>query len=229
MNKIVKILLELVLGVAAVWLVFLIYNSIQEPVLFNKEKAAREEVGIQRLKDLRTLQVAFKNEYNHFTASADSLIAFYNDGKMKVLMQIGSPDDSLAVANTAALRKKNKKITNEELLARANKGEKLVFKIETLVPVKDTLFNTRPDFVVDSLKYIPFSGGQETLIEAVVKKVSGVNVPLFEAKMPYKALLKGLDNQLRVNLDSERENSNKYVGLQVGSITSPNNNAGNWE
>ena len=66
-------------------------------------------------------------------------------------------------------------------------------------------------------------------MEEIVKTVSGVPVPLFEAKMPYKSLLKGLDNQLRINLDAEQRDMNRYEGLQVGSITAPNNNAGNWE
>ena len=47
--------------------------------------------------------------------------------------------------------------------------------------------------------------------------------------MPYKSLLKGLDNQLRINLDDECRTQNRYEGLQVGSISAPNNNAGNWE
>ena len=66
-------------------------------------------------------------------------------------------------------------------------------------------------------------------MEAIIKTVSGVQVPLFEARMPYRALCKGLDNQLRINLDAERKDQNKYEGLQVGSISVPNNNAGNWE
>ena len=66
---------------------------------------------------------------------------------------------------------------------------------ETYLPVKDTLFNDRPNFVVDSLAFIPFSG-DSIIMESTIKKVSGVNVPLFEAAMPYKSLLKGLDNQL---------------------------------
>ena len=66
-------------------------------------------------------------------------------------------------------------------------------------------------------------------MESVIKTVSGVKVPLFEARMPYRYLLYGMDNQLRINLDSECRNSNRYEGLQVGSVTAPNNNAGNWE
>jgi hypothetical protein len=54
-------------------------------------------------------------------------------------------------------------------------------------------------------------------------------VPLFEARVPWKSLLKGMNNQLRINLDAESRDLNRYEGLQVGSITAPNNNAGNWE
>ena len=72
-----------------------------------------------------------------------------------------------------------------------------------------------------------------------VKTVSGVEVPLFEAKIPYgwrpapgedfRGLLAGMNEQLIINLNAEREETNRYPGLMVGSIDSPNNNAGNWE
>ena len=68
-----------------------------------------------------------------------------------------------------------------------------------------------------------------SVFEAIVKSVSGVQVPLFEARMPWKAILMGMDYQLIVNLDAECERQNRYEGLQVGSVSAPNNNAGNWE
>lgn len=230
MNKLAKIIAEILLLLAAVLLVVLIVRSIQEPVQFNKEKAAREQVAIQRLKDLRDLEVAYKSANGRFSDNIDTLKAFYEEGNLEVVLQIGSQDDSIAVARTAELKKQNKKLTNEDLYELYKKGEShLVFSISTKVPVKDTLFKNRTNFSVDSLGVIPFSGGEKVQIESIVKKVSGVDVPLFEARVPYKALLKGLDNQLRINLDAERENQNRYVGLQVGSISAPNNNAGNWE
>ena len=128
-----------------------------------------------------------------------------------------------------AFLKLSKEEQNARLMELYRQGQKLVFSISTPIAVKDTLFNGRPDFCVDSLKYIPFSGKQPVEMDAIVKTVSGVQVPLFEARMPYKALCVGLDNQLRINLDAERKDQNKYEGLQVGSITAPNNNAGNWE
>lgn len=230
MNKPVKITIEVVLLAVIVFLVYAIYSSIMEPVNFNKQKEYRESVAVQRLKDIRTLQVAYKSVNGKFTSTVDSLKLFYETGTMPVVLQIGSNDDSLAVEHTAAVKKAKRKITNEELYKMYLAGDKhLVFSIENDVAVKDTLFNGREDFNIDSLKTIPFSGGQPVIMETVVKMVSGVPVPLFEAKMPYRQLLKGLDNQLRINLDADRESQNKYVGLQVGSITAPNNNAGNWE
>ena len=229
MNKVLKILAEILLAAAAVGLVYLIYDSVMQPVNFNKEKAHREQVGIQRLKDIRTLQVAFKGVNNRFTADVDSLISFYKEGQMEIVMQIGSNDDSVAVANTNLIKRKNRKITTEQLMELYRKGERLVFSAKTSIPVRDTLFNGREDFCVDSLAFIPYSGGERVEMEAVIKTVSGVQVPLFEARMPYKLLLKGMDNQLRINLDAEREDQNKFPGLQVGSVTMPNNNAGNWE
>ena len=233
MNKTVKILLEVVLGLLIVGGAWLFISSIQKPVRFNEEVASRSKVAIQRLKDIRTLQEAFKSVNGRFSPTIDSLKLFYEQGQMDIVMQIGSNDDSLAVVNTEAIKKANRRLKGEQLTAKLQEayenGMKVVFSTVTKIPVKDTLFTRRTDFCVDSLKYIPFSGGMETEMESTIKKVSGVQVPLFEARMPYKALLKGMDNQLRINLDADRKAQNKYEGLQVGSITAPNNNAGNWE
>ena len=234
MNKSVKIAVECALAVLIVLVAWLTVRSVQKPVKFNKEVAARSQVAIQRLKDIRTLQVAFKSENGRFSPTMDSLKMFYESGKMAIVMQIGSMDDSLAVVNTEAIKKAaGKKAKPEEILAKLQEayqaGTPVVYSVTNQVPVKDTLFNNRPDFCIDSLAYIPFSGGAKTEMESTIKLVSGVHVPLFEARMPYKALCKGLDNQLRINLDAERRDQNKYEGLQVGSVTAPNNNAGNWE
>ena len=234
MNKIVKIIAEILLAIAAVGCVYGIYRSIMKPVNFNKEKDHRKDVAVQRLKDIRTLEVAFKGVNGRYTADIDSLINFYNTGKMDIIMQVGSSDDSLAVENTKRVKdraflKLSKEEQNARLMELYRQGQKLVFSISTPIAVKDTLFNGRPDFCIDSLKYIPFSGKQLVETDAIVKTVSGVQVPLFEARMPWKALLKGMDNQLRINLDAECEDQDKFPGLQVGSVNQPNNNAGNWE
>ena len=222
-----KIFTFIILPLVIVALVYAIYNSVQAPVQFHKDTKARENVGIQRLKDIRTLQDAFKGANGRFTASIDSLINFYYNDSIKIIRQIGSMDDSAAVANTEALKKKNKKITNEELLAYCEKGMNLVLSIDMAIPVKDTLLK-REGFNVEDLKTIPFSG-KPIIMAAVVKQVSGVDVPLFEACMPYDDILIGLDRQYIINLKCEAEDMGRYPGLKVGSVDAPNNNAGNWE
>lgn len=199
-----KILIFVVLPVIVLVLGYLIYKSVQEPVVFERQRKARESVCIERLKDIRTLQVAYKSKYNKFTGDMDSLIDFYNNGQITIIKQVGSMDDSAAVA------------------------EKRVYRDSILIPVRDTLLK-RNGFVADSIAYIPFSGGQKMHMNAIIAKVSGVDVPLFEASAPFDLLLLGLERQLIVNLNADRNLVGRYAGLRVGSIESPNNNAGNWE
>lgn len=293
-----KILTYAVLPVCILVLAYFCVDSIMRPVKFNDEKAAREQVAIQILKDIRTLQVGFKSTYGHYSPTADSLIWFYNNGFVEVTKQIGSEDDDLSAANKKGLdlpkgkyekelsdgakeflaknknlltakkkmladykkAHKNKKITDEdlfELFYNADGTPKdpnfpLHMEITTKIPVKDTLCSkkSRPDFDIRKIKYIPFTNDKDTIIYAAeIKTVSGVKVPLFEAAIPYaekkmlpytdktkaepyvyvERLLKGMNHQLIVNLCEERIDTDRYPGLKVGSITAPNNNAGNWE
>ena len=228
-----KVFTYLIFPICIAGLVYLNVESIKEPVEFKKHKEYRESVAVQRLKDIRDLQVAFKNVNARYASTIDSLQWFYNEGKMKIALQVGSKDDSLAMANTKKMSQKYSYLKKEKLQQKLYElylaGEQnLVFEVSHDIAVKDTLFNHRTDFCIDSLAFIPFSG-DSIIMESTVKKVSGVNVPLFEASMPYKSLLKGLNHQLIVNLNAEREDQGRYKGLQVGSVSQPNNNAGNWE
>ena len=239
MKKSVKIIVEAVLAIAIVALVYAIYSSIMEPVKFNKERTRRENVAIQRLKDIRTLQVAYKSENNKFLSTLDSLSDFYKNGEMTVTLQVGSKDDTTLDEPTkkaiALIKKGNPKIKTEELNLKLeqmyNAGNKNIrFEKASKISVKEALKEQlTASFNPDSIKYIPFSGKQKIEMESVIKSVSGVEVPLFEARIPWKKLLKGMDNQLRINLDAEYRDMNRFEGLQVGSVTAPNNNAGNWE
>ncbi len=201
-----KVFAYLILPILVIVLGYLVYNSVQEPVAFEKNRKAREAVAIQCLEDIRTLQEVFKTEHGRFTSSIDSLIDFYNNGQITIVRQIGSMDDSLAVAQNRVRRDSVK------------------------INVKDTLLK-RSNFVASNLKVIPITEEVKVPVEmkAVIKQVSGVNVPLFEATVSYENLLAGLDHQLLVNLYHERVDTGRYPGLKVGSIDAPNNNAGNWE
>ncbi|PKP05606.1 MAG: hypothetical protein CVU10_09635 [Bacteroidetes bacterium HGW-Bacteroidetes-5] len=199
-----KILIIVVMPIIIIVLGYLIYRSVQQPVIFEKQRKIRESVCVERLKDIRTLQVAYKSRFNKFTGDLDTLIDFYKNGEITIVRQIGSMDDSVAVA------------------------QKRVFRDSIKISVRDTLLK-RPGFIVDSIAYIPFSGGKKMVMKSIIAKVSGVDVPLFEAGAPFDFLLQGLERQLIVNLNADRDLQGRYPGLKVGSIDAPNNNAGNWE
>ena len=226
MNKILKTILSIVLALLCVFLVYKIYQGVMEPVRFEHDVNARKKVAIQQLKDIRDLQVAFKSVNDRFTASFDTLKQFYNTGEMVVLMQIGSKDDSLAMAHTNEVKKAKKgKITDADLYKLYQEGDKnLVFSIQNKIAVKDTLFKNRDDFNINTIEKIPFAVGEygaaavtDIEMDAIVKKVSGVDVPLFEAKLPYKSLLNGLNHQRSVNLIAEREDQPRTTTLVTGS------------
>ena len=195
-----------VLSITAALLLYFLVTSIMEPIDFTHEKEVRYNAAIARLKDIRTAQVAFRSENHHYTGSFDSLIAFVKNDSFRVVRQIGSLDDSAAVA------------------------EGRVSRDTVSVCVRDSLFK-RAGFVLDSLCCVPFTNGREKfdLAAGELQTGSKVIVQVFEASVTNKVLLAGLNHQEIVNLDDVARQLDRFPGLKVGSLKEATNNAGNWE
>lgn len=58
-----KKLFQIILAVAIVGLVYVIYVQISTPIRFDKETKAKKAQVIDRIKDIRTAQRAFKSKY----------------------------------------------------------------------------------------------------------------------------------------------------------------------
>ena len=137
-----KVFTYFILPICIAGLVYLNVQSISEPVKFKKHREYRESVAIQRLKDIRDLQVAFKNVNAHYASTIDSLKLFYNEGKMKIALQVGSKDDSLAMANTEKFKNRYRGLKKEKLNQKLYElylaGEQnLVFEVESEVVLID--------------------------------------------------------------------------------------------
>lgn len=199
-----KRIITIVLALVSVFLVYRLYSSIMAPIDFQKEKNRRYAITIDRLKDIRTAQVAYHSENKKYTGSFDTLINFIQTDSFRVVRQIGSLDDSLAVAEGRVRR-------------------------DTIsVCVRDSLFKDYP--WIDSLRFVPFTHGQEFKIQAgQLMTGSKVVVQVFEVSVPNKILLNGLDRQEIINLDDLAHQLDRFPGLKVGSMTEATNNAGNWE
>lgn len=84
--------------------------------------------------------------------------------------------------------------------------------------------------MADSLRIIPYSENKQfDLITTTLEGKSGRSVPLMECGAKYNDYLNGLDENSIANLIEEANNAGRYPGLKIGDITTPNDNAGNWE
>ena len=210
-----KKLFQIIFAVAIVGLVYVIYVQISTPIRFDKETKAKKAQVIDRIKDIRTAQRAFKSKYQHFTASFDSLTAFVLTDTLELERKIVDEDDSAAMA---MLKKSGKKNIEK-------------FKIAVI----DTIFApkkvTRQD--VENFRYIPGTGNKaQFIMEAgIITTESKVVIPVVECRAPYKAFLDTVAyRQEVINLiDEEQNNFNRYPGVKFGSMDSGNNEAGNWE
>lgn len=203
-----KATIQVLLGLLIVYLFYVTVQSVNEPITFQKEKDKRYAETIQRLKDIRTAEGAYKEVNGDYTASFDTLINFVKTGQIAVIRKIGEiPEELLG------------QITEKEAIAKG-----MIIRDTTKIAVLDTLFPK--NYKIDSLRFIPYAGGREfTLKKGIIETASKLKVKVFEASAPSKYILSGLDEQQIINLNDGLE----YKGLKVGSVTEVNNGAGNWE
>lgn len=211
----VKKILQGVLVVVIVALVYVIYIKIATPIRFEKELDYKKAQVIERIKDIRTAQRAYKTKYQRFTSSFDTLTAFVLNETLEMERKIVDEDDSVGMARLKRMRKKN------------------VEKFQ--VPVIDTIFSPRKLTAeqVKDLRYIPGTGKKaEFIMEAgALATESKVVIPIVECRAPYKLFLDTINyRQEVINLiDDEVNNFNRYPGVKFGSMEAGNNEAGNWE
>jgi hypothetical protein len=208
-----KKVLQIVLAVVVVVLFFVLFRSILQPQRFERQVAVREAAVIERVKDIRTAEQAFKQMYGAYVGNFDELVDFVLNDSMQFVVSYGS-DDSLSVAT-------------------GRFSQHLV-----KVPVIDTIFSPRKltREQVMQLPVIPFSQTEEYpegrrfyLGVGDVETESGVIVPVFEARAPYNFYLHDLNPQLVSNMVDEDTTFGKYPGIKVGDLMSATNDAINRE
>jgi hypothetical protein len=197
-------IINIALALIALLLVYLIYKSISEPVVFENIRKERELKVVQNLKDIRSTQTLFKQTYNRYTADFDSLIDYIKTGKLPVVNIVADPNDTTFT-----------KTINDTV---------------GYIAVADSLFKNRDNFKVEDLRYVPYSENEKVEFELQAGYITrgGLKVAVFEAKTPYWVYLWDLDPQRVNNLRAEQEDLDKYAGLKVGSMDEPSLN-GNWE
>ena len=160
-NKVIKIIFPLIIFVLIVWLT----KIILDPIQFEKEKNYRYSFIKQKLVDIRSAELAFKEKNNQFTDDFQQLINFIKKDSF-VLVQ--KTDTLIEYYNT---------------IYRENQFKDTLI-IDTLgkVSILDSLFSQ--DYPIDSLAYVPFGNGTIFDLSSGVINKSKIDVPVFEASDP---------------------------------------------
>lgn len=209
-----KTTIQILLIIAILFVGFLVYESIQRPVRFDREQNIRKNSVIERLKEIRSAQVAFKAVNGRYTADFDSLSSFVANDSLPMVRMEGSLTDSMLMEGMTELKALELGIIKRDT---------------SRISVMDSLFLTKP-WIADSLRYVPFTDGAVfEMGVAVLPTASGVNVEVFEARVHNDVYMNGMDRQEIINQNDVANKLGRYPGLKVGSLEEANNNAGNWE
>lgn len=205
---------QILLIIAAVVITYFIYQGIQRPIEFEEAKEERYDATIEKLKNIRKAQVAYKDVYGNFTGSWDTLIDFVMYDSIRNVRKVGELTDSMIEAG----------LTERKALEMG-----LIIRDTIKQSVLTTLYGE--SFDAEELKYIPVpdTTAEFQLGSTIITTGSGIKVPVFEAKAHNNIVLQGLDRQYVINLNEQRRLNEKYPGLKVGSLVETVNNAGNWE
>jgi len=208
MNK--KRALELFLWALSIFFASQIYSSINGPIKFNQVKNDRYTQVIDRLKDIRTAQIAHKDVNGFYANNFDSLVSFIDNGIFTV---IEKRDSSYLEYN---------RTYRIDMLKEVEIVDTLGF-----VPVKDSLFGDNESYKM--MAKVPIEGtDSEFSIKADIIDKNGYQVPVFEVKVKKDIVLFDQNKDL---LDQE----NKVISVDgvngpeiiLGSMSDVST-SGNW-
>ena len=84
-------------------LAYFVFNSIDSEVEFQKIAKVRITENVQKLKDLRQLQIAYKKVNNTYASNFELLLDFLENDSMVIVKAIGETPDSLTDAQALEL------------------------------------------------------------------------------------------------------------------------------
>ncbi len=205
-----KAILQIVLWIVCIILGYLIYRSVTGPIEFAKVKQERFAQVIEKLKDIRNAQEAYKSVNGRFANDFPSLVRFVDTGSYVITTQRDSSymefDRNYGI----------------DLL-------KEVKIIDTLgyVSVKDSLFGGSDRY--KDMMNVPYAANNEQFtMKADFLEQSGYRAPVFEAKVAKNVILGDQPQDLvaRENAQVSVEEVNG-TEIKVGSLDKVST-SGNW-
>ena len=208
-SKYMKII-KAVLWVLIIFFGYKVYSSINGPIEFNKVKNERYLKVIDRLKDIRNSQIAYKSVNGFYCDNFDSLINF------------------VETAQYTLIQKRDSSFLEYDRTFRIDMLREIIV-IDTLgfASVKDSLFGNSDRY--KQMSKVPIDGVNETFqIKADIIDKNGYNVPVFEVRVSKDVVLydqnKDLLKQEKGLMSVDGVNGPDIV---LGSLSDVSSN-GNW-
>ena len=199
-----------VLYFLSVVLVFLIFRSINAPIKFNEVKNERYTKVIERLKDIRNAQIAFKSVNGIYSNDFQELIKFVDSAEFTIT------------------QKRDSSYMEYDRIYRIDMLREIIVT-DTLgfVSVKDSLFANNLDY--KDMASVPIQGIESLFsLKADIIDKNGYNVPVFEVRVPKDIVLfdqnKDLLSQEKETISVDGVNGPDLV---LGSLTDVST-SGNW-
>jgi len=198
--------IALILILLNIILAYFVYNSINSEVEFQQVAKVRIAENVQKLKDLRQVQIAYKKVNNTYSNNFESLIDFLENDSMAIVKAIGETPDTLTDSQALELG--------------------IISRDTAYVLAKETVFdeaylssrNEKFPLDLSALTNVPHSNQNYSVDAGMVEK-GKVVVQVFEISTTYGTVFAGLDAK---NKSFELGNL-----LKVGSMDEASLN-GNW-
>ena len=206
-----KLVIQLVLWVVIIFLGYLVFNAVYEPIQFNKLKEKRYAKVIERLQDIRAAQLAHQEVTGRYAKDFDGLIRFVDTAEFVVV------------------QRRDTTVMDEEYRKAYGVDRQMdIVLIDTLgyASVKDSLFkNDR----YKQMRKVPIDGvDAEFEMDAGTIVKNDNTFPVFEVKVNKSVILHDQDKDL-VMQEKQVMSVDGVNGefLRVGSMEEVNT-TGNW-
>ena len=157
--------IQIILPLIIVGLVLFLTKIIMDPIKFEKEKNYRYTFIKQKLIDIRSAELAFKEKNGFFTNDFEKLIPFV---KLDSFVIVEKTDTLIEYFNDVYREYQFKDTMLIDTLGKVN--------------ILDSLFSK--NYPIDSLAYVPFGNGTKFKLSAGTINKAKITVPVFEAKDP---------------------------------------------
>lgn len=191
-NAKLRLVLSIVLWAVAIVSAYYIYESIQEPIKFDKIKEGRFKVAVAKFQEIKNLQQSYKSVKGTYTNNMDSIIKFVENDYFVIIER---KDSSIVDVE------RNKSFGIDSGYFK----DIVVTKEIGRVRVKDSLYKNSEKY--KTINIVKVDGiTAEIKLEAGAVSRNESKVPVFKASLPKAALLTDQNEAL-----VEKENKTKSV------------------